>query len=396
MKTNLNKLELYILTSLVLISSFVPSKVFAVDMDFYSSNNILYYNPDSTCSTSSSNIPSGEAEGLTQNETSKLIFQTLLNGGFNSVQAAAAMGNFWRESGFNSSAEEFPGAGGWGLAQWTAGRRTNVLAYLAGKGLDKADLAGQLEFFFIEYNDTYKSKLEGTAFENATDLSQATYDFMMKFEVPALSTAAFDSVRLPAAQQVYGWYKDLAATSGSSSTSGSSNCGEAANSAVVTNDIVKTALNFALTPTVAEGTIEKSQARDTYQVAKEQYNPGDDNSWTDCSVFIATVMIASGVDTNYPKVNVPTQVQYARNNPGKYTVISNATMADLQPGDILYTAVKDHTMLYTGEQEFSGADASLHEDEGGKPNGRVPSVFNSAKLTDVMSKGPTIARFIKK
>jgi|GEM_PF-5902545 len=98
----------------------------------------------------------------------------------------------------------------------------------------------------------------------------------------------------------------------------------------------------------------------SYQSAVSQYNSSvDSTDFTDCGVFIATVMHASGVDPNYPGSGTSTQLSYVESHPDKYQIINNVTDASqLQPGDIFINS--EHTWMYVGQQSdgWSVAEAS--------------------------------------
>lgn len=98
--------------------------------------------------------------------------------------------------------------------------------------------------------------------------------------------------------------------------------------------------------------------RQTYQDAWAKYNKADSTNFTDCGVFVATVLRASGVATDYPASGSSTQLQWARQHPDKYTVIDNPNLSDLQPGDIMVNS--EHTFIYVGKQAdgYSVAEAS--------------------------------------
>lgn len=195
---------------------------------------------------------------------------------------------------------------------------------------------------------------------------------------PENDPARLNTVRIPAANKIYDFYSNLSPDSPSAVTSNS--CG-----GIISGDLIKTALNLALPTPIANGFAEKSDARDTYQVAKEKYNPG--GYWSDCGMYVATVMIASGVDPNYVKVNVKAQYGYVKSHPEKYLVIDHASIKDLQPGDILITGDKGHTTIHTGEQKYPSADASL--------NDRVPSVRDSGSDVWMFNNDASIVRLIK-
>lgn len=65
--------------------------------------------------------------------------------GFTDVQAAAMMGNIWRESRFSSGALEGNGVG-LGICQWSWTRRTEYENYAASVGKNPLDLEPQLEY----------------------------------------------------------------------------------------------------------------------------------------------------------------------------------------------------------------------------------------------------------
>ena len=75
---------------------------------------------------------------------------------------------------------------------------------------------------------------------------------------------------------------------------------------------------------------------------------------------MATTMISSGADPNYPVVGTAVQAKYVQDHPEKYTIIDKPTStSQLQPGDILIYNVNPanmnsngHTEIYVGDQGF--------------------------------------------
>lgn len=379
MKKRFSSIKLYSCLIVIIISALMPFKVLAKDVDFYSSNNIMFYDPSDTNCTS---VSSTAAIDLKSSDTIQLIFQLLINGGMNAGQTAAIMGNMYRESEFKSDALE-DNKRGYGLVQWSFDRRTELESFAAKKGVPASDIPMQIEFLLKEYNDPYyRSRLDASAFKDSTDIAASTKAWMLIFEAPLMKPlndpAALNSVRIPAAIKVYGLYSNLAPNP----TTASDGCNNSGNGAVA-NNMIATALNFALTTPATNGMTAKSDARSTYQTAKEQYNPSVD--WTDCGGFIATVMIASGVDPNYVNVSVIAQYNYVKSHPEKYLIINNPKASDLQPGDILISS--GHTTMYTGQSPYPDVDASL--------NGRVPSVQNSGSHVWMINHGAVIARVLK-
>lgn len=380
---------LFVALIAVVSSVIFPLQAFAKDDSFYQQNNILFYDPDATsCSTAVTSASVAAVKLDANDATLKQIFTLLVQSGqFNGVQAAAVMGNMYAESGFNSNAHEVGNDIGYGLVQWSFGRRVSLENFAKQKGVPASDIPMQIEFLTNEYNNSYRSKLSKTAFGQGTDVSSATEAWMNGFEVPFNKPPSADypklqTKRIPAAVQIYGFFKD-SAPSTANATVGSQNC--SSSNAIVAGSIVQTAINLALPQPASNGKTAKSDARDSYQTAKEQYNPEAD--WSDCGGYIATVMIASGVDPNYVKVGVTSQEAYVKAHPEKYTIITNPTVADLQPGDILISSQAGHTTMYLGDNSsgYPAADASLGQ--------RVPSLRDISNSTWMIANGAIIARY---
>lgn len=393
---------------ILLSSSLIPAvNAFAVlNEATLQSYGITQYDPNFVeCATSDTSGAAANSTTksvkITDTPTLKTIFTSLIAGGMSSVQASAVMGNMYWESGFNPDKHEIGNDIGYGLVQWSFGRRTNLEHYTTTKGVPTSDLATQIAYIFVEYNGSYKQQLAGTAFATGTDIPKATEAWMRIYEAPGLTPAndpaRLNTERIPAALQVYSFYSSLGPASAVGSVT-TTDCGSG--NGVVAGSIVQTALNLALqspansynypesSPT-GPGT-DKADARDTYQVAKPTYNPGA--AWSDCGGFIATVMRSSGADPNYALLGVGSQVAYVKSHPEKYTIITNPTVSDLQPGDILLSQSVGHTIMYVGPTVINGVtytdvDASLGQ--------RVPSVRNSGSHLWMLSNGAIIARFKK-
>jgi len=379
--------------SIVAIFSILFSQsnsAFAVN-EFYSSNDILFYSSKATdCAETSPLLK------IEKSDTQKQIFELLLAGGFNAGQVSAIMGNMYGESGFNSASEE-PGGPlmGYGLAQWTGGRRTNLEAFAQQKGVAASDLPMQIEFLIKEYNESYKTVLDKTDFKTGTDVVKSTEAFMINFEAPQMKPdndpAALYSKRIPAAEIIYNFYSSLSPLSPVATTS-ADNCSQ---DNVNAAGIVATAVNLANKTPASDGMVNKSDASPEYQAVKDKYSPGGGNeTWSDCGRFVATVIKASGTDADYPVVGVSNQLSYINKNPSKYLTIKNAQYNDLKPGDIVIisgtatvngkTEVVGHTLIYTGQDNYPIAEASLNQ--------RVPSVMQRYALDWVLERQAIIAR----
>jgi hypothetical protein len=133
----------------------------------------------------------------------------------------------------------------------------------------------------------------------------------------------------------------------------SADCGASA----VSGSVVQTAINYAW-DTSGHG-ISQADAKPSYQTDMPKYNGSTgENPFSDCGVFISTVMIASGADPTYPKRGTPTQRAYLSSS-SKYTEIHASDTSGLKPGDIFIST--DHTYMYIGPQPNgkSVAEASL-------------------------------------
>lgn len=126
------------------------------DQAFYSSNDILFYNPcASQCSGSSA--VTGDIASLRGKNNGEKIFNFWLDAGLTAQQAAGVTGSMQNEGGFNPFRQEisqsWPG-GGWGIAQFTGGQRDSVTAFV--KTAIGADL----------FNQYYKNDYGGAAVES--------------------------------------------------------------------------------------------------------------------------------------------------------------------------------------------------------------------------------------
>lgn len=97
----------------------------------------------------------------------------------------------------------------------------------------------------------------------------------------------------------------------------------------------------------------------------------NNDTWSDCGVFVATVMQTSGADPNYPDRGTGIQLNYIRNHPELYDVYDNFnTEGEMMPGDILVYNSGDqgHTYIYVGPytapdgERHNSMSASWHSD----------------------------------
>lgn len=142
----------------MLVISLIPLPSYAqapnCDLEFYSQNDILFYNPCSSDSCSSSaaagSLNSPGPSSLIGESNEEKTWNYFIARGLTSIGAAGAMGNISHESGFRVSAEEYSGGGGFGLIQWTGPRRTKLEAAAAAANINLSD-NDQALLFQLDY-----------------------------------------------------------------------------------------------------------------------------------------------------------------------------------------------------------------------------------------------------
>lgn len=107
-----------------------------------------YYKDVIACQTATGDR--GLEGALVGSEIEEQVWNFLVSKGLTSEQAAGVMGNIESESGFDPGAIEHGSGAGFGLAQWTGGRRTNLENAAAAAGKSPGDLAFQLQFLYDE------------------------------------------------------------------------------------------------------------------------------------------------------------------------------------------------------------------------------------------------------
>jgi hypothetical protein len=176
-----------IIINIFIISTLIATSITSVvgatyDEKFFSSNDILFYNPtDTGCISSSSPNAITSPDSSGNQETAAKFFTStnfIGNGNkpMNAVQMAAIMGNIQQESGFNPSA----GITGdhRGIIQWTSPGRWDNIAE------PKTDINNQLKLIKTELDGLYKDSLsEFWSSSTTDDLNKATYAITRNYEV---------------------------------------------------------------------------------------------------------------------------------------------------------------------------------------------------------------------
>ena len=131
------------------------------------------------------------------------VWNGLRAAGYNEFTTAAAMGNIEHESGFDTSAIEKGSGAGFGLVQWTGGRRTSYENYAKSLGKDPSDLNTQIQYLITEleagsgiwtkgstkYGFGVLTRDDWVNAASVNDIEKATKAFMCCFERPAYSSS---------------------------------------------------------------------------------------------------------------------------------------------------------------------------------------------------------------
>jgi len=342
---------------------------------------------DAQTSTASGCGCGGGGGPLVGGNNQEKAFNFFVQNGYTQQQAAGVVGNMIHESQVEPTLKngDAPGtvthtaeaAGGdlaWGIVQWY--KPSKMINPSRQAGIDDATietLAYQLEFLRKQLDGTGAAaeKAAGDALRAARTVDDAAFAFAFKFE--RFTTNPNDPEfgdRKATAREVLETYGDGTAAG---------EAGEAGAAGACTG-IVATAAALAWHSPGRHDGVAKTLATDAYQQAMGQYtniSDNDQNPYTDCGVFVATVMRMSGADPDYPARSTPVQEEYLRTS-GKYEVFDDINDLDqLQPGDIMIGP--GHTFLYIGPQE--GDDGNTYAAASASWNGHPPE-FEPAYIND--------------
>jgi predicted phosphatase len=169
-------------------------------------------------------VPPVKNKGVAKGNTNKdKIWNYLTGQGFSRAATAGVMGNWEQESGYDPNADEGGeggalGYGGYGIAQWTGGRREALFAAAAAQGKSASDLLFQLDYFMWEItagpeSDSFSvyGGLSGglNEFKAFTDPIAACLCFEESYERAGIPVMG---ARYEYAQAVYDWNGQTAGT----------------------------------------------------------------------------------------------------------------------------------------------------------------------------------------
>ena len=148
---------------------------------------------------------------ITGSDAEEKVWNALKSAGYSDVAIAAAMGNIYGESSFNSGTIEAGSGVGFGLCQWSYGRRTALENFAKSRGVSASDVDLQIEFLVAELSpgggaDGYaKYQFSGNEdkrniWMTSNDIGDATTAFCAGFERPRVPR---NEVRIEAAKRYY-------------------------------------------------------------------------------------------------------------------------------------------------------------------------------------------------
>jgi hypothetical protein len=323
---------------------------------------------------------------LSGSNSQQKAFNFFISNGYTKEQSAGIVGNLIDESsvepmrkqntlpGTKTLAAEVDGpgtasdySGGWGIVQWTPASKVITASRNAGAKDEQIEtIEYQLDFLKVQLTGQgpVPEGEAGSMVRAAKSVENAAVAFARYYE-------RFDGSENPnhpryakskaSAKEVLANFGDAAVTPGVGGCAGVEN-----------GSIVETA--FALAWRDRGHGQEKEDATPAYQKAMPAFN-GSTGTWpfSDCGVYVATVMVMSGVDKEYVRRITSNQRAYVRGSTKYQTFENLSNISQLQPGDIFVH--NHHTYFYVGS--FKGTDgktwnalsASLGSSAG---NGRVP------------------------
>ena len=150
----------------------------------------------------------GSAEG-----NATVIWNFFKYKGLSDAATAGILGNIQAESGFNPGIVERGSGIGYGLIQWSFGRRTALENAARQRGVDPSSLQFQLEYLWeesVDPNSSYGKSLAAAGFYDTNSPSDAAYYF---HNIVEKSADSYDAIRNNRCRPAEQWYNQLKGTS---------------------------------------------------------------------------------------------------------------------------------------------------------------------------------------
>ena len=154
-------------------------------------------------------VTDGTAEG-----NAKVIWNFFKYKGLSDAATAGILGNIQAESGFDPAIVERATGVGFGLIQWSFGRRTALEQAARERGVDPSNLQFQLEYLWeesVDPNSSYGKSLAAAGFYDTNSPADAAYYFHKYVEISADSYAAIQNNRCRTAEKWYNQFKGTSA-----------------------------------------------------------------------------------------------------------------------------------------------------------------------------------------
>ncbi len=383
--------------ALILFGS-LPSSASAMDIPFFQSNDILYYDGSSGtgCNTVGANYSTNlDLPGLSGGDNAEKVwnFLTGQEGGLSPEQAAGIMGNIKQESNFEPDVEEGADSAarhtvrpvGYGIVQWTGGRRLALEAAAETKGVPASDLGFQLAFMVQESKDRQVDSWVIAREEEADFGASGDNEWeTLKKQNTAADAAAFWHAAFERSgdtrSQIQERIDDAEAflqQFGGRAAGGSSSGSGCSASAAGSGDLTALLLEYAH-PEFHENNWDGPVPPPKPAYLEAATKLSNEGKWVgggqmeigipgiDCGGFVSILLTQSGMEPDYnfgldmdrgSSNQEYGQLPWAMRNWSFLGTGGSINTSDLQPGDVAYS--QGHTFIFVGEIEgFSSQYAS--------------------------------------
>jgi N-acetylmuramoyl-L-alanine amidase len=204
----------------IIVGMFLPATTYAMtdeQLKLFKSG-INYFDVEEDCveSTGAGSVNVGSFKDTEKNAA--IAWNYFLSKGLSGEQAAGILGNLQAESGIIPDKEEYSTGIGYGIAQWSFGRRDNLENYARQKGQPVGSLQLQLDFLWMELEGSYRQVL--SHLRKANTVKAASNVFLLEFEKPANQSISVQNTRARFGEQ---WFKKFSNSSSNTVAANTSN-----------------------------------------------------------------------------------------------------------------------------------------------------------------------------